>query len=190
MFAAKPRTARHTRAHLSSLRPNCSPVGRTACASPVGLDNLLAITQGTLPVLHVQAHAHGLVTHVKHVYVAVLKYRAHLLLAQLADLQQLARGRCAVKERTGQPRAGKGRWEPGRGSGKVLPTPAPSLLAKYMGKEGVRISLGMHGSRVRSPGLESGACGLWPGNPTSSGQWCEPQSPSTLLPSSFLIPPR
>ena len=69
--------------------------------SPVGLDDLLSVPQGSLPVLHVQADAHGLVHHVKHIHVTVLEHAAHLLLAELADLQQLTRGCCGVKEPTG-----------------------------------------------------------------------------------------
>lgn len=69
--------------------------------SPVGLDDFLSVPQGSLPVLHVQADAHGLVHHVQHVHVTVLKHTAHLLLAELADLQQLTRGCSRVKERTG-----------------------------------------------------------------------------------------
>lgn len=60
--------------------------------SPVGLDDLLPVSQGSFPVLHVQADAHGLVHHVQHVHIAVLEHGAHLLLAELADLQQFTRG--------------------------------------------------------------------------------------------------
>lgn len=69
--------------------------------SPVGLNDFLSISQGSFPVLHVQADAHGLVHHVQHVHVTVLKHGAHLLLAELANLQQLARGCSGVKEMTG-----------------------------------------------------------------------------------------
>lgn len=69
--------------------------------SPVGLNDFLSVSQGSFPVLHVQADTHGLVHHVQHVHVAVLKHGAHLLLAELTDLQQLTRGCSGVKERTG-----------------------------------------------------------------------------------------
>lgn len=71
--------------------------------SPVGLNDFLSVAQGSFPVLRVQADAHGLVHHVQHVHVTVLKHRAHLLLAELANLQQLARGCSGVKEMTRQP---------------------------------------------------------------------------------------
>lgn len=35
---------------------------------------------------------HDLVHHVQHVHIAVLKHRAHLLLAELTDLQKLTKG--------------------------------------------------------------------------------------------------
>lgn len=67
---------------------------------PVWLYDLLSVAHGSVPVLHVQTDSHGLVHHVKHVHVSVCKYRAHLLLAQLADLQQVTRGCCRVKDST------------------------------------------------------------------------------------------
>ena len=69
------------------LMPSRPPLS-TRC-SPVGLDDLLPVPQGSFPVLHVQADAHSLVHHVQHVHIAILEHGAHLLLAKLADLQQL-----------------------------------------------------------------------------------------------------
>lgn len=102
--------------------------------SPVGLNDFLSVSQRSLPVLDVQADAHGLVHHVQHIHVTVLKHGAHLLLAELADLQQLARGCCGVKEMTGGPtqagRAPKAGWV----QGVILsipPIPSPSEKVSY-----------------------------------------------------------
>lgn len=108
--------------------------------SPVGLDDFLSVPQGSLPVLHVQADTHGLVHHVKHVHVTVLEHAAHLLLAELADLQQLTRGCCGVKEPTGlavpeeashglTAGGGRGAVEMGQGV-TVLSTPPPATPLK------------------------------------------------------------
>lgn len=108
--------------------------------SPVGLDDLLSVAQGSLPVLHVQADAHGLVHHVKHIHVTVLEHAAHLLLAELADLQQLTRGCCGVKDPTGLAvreeasqglAAGGGRGAAEMGPGvTVWSTPPPATLSE------------------------------------------------------------
>ena len=56
-----------------------------------GFNDFLSISQGSFPVLHIQADTHGWVHHVPYVHIAVLKHGAHLLLAELTDTQQLAR---------------------------------------------------------------------------------------------------
>lgn len=66
---------------------------------PVGLDDLLPVAHGAVPVLHVQTHAHGLIHHVQHVDVGVSEQGAHLLLAEFTHLQQLSGGCQRVKER-------------------------------------------------------------------------------------------
>lgn len=91
--------------------------------SPVGLNDFLSVSEGSFPILHVQADAHGLVHHVQHVHVAVLKHGAHLLLAELADLQQLTRGCSGVKETIG---SGLSAWAlPKAGLKELLPPPRP-----------------------------------------------------------------
>lgn len=69
----------------------------------------------------------------QHVHVAVLKHGAHLLLAELANLQQLARGCSGVKEKTGPPtrrlpRAGCG---PAGVTSSTAPVPSPSEKGNY-----------------------------------------------------------
>lgn len=59
---------------------------------PVRLNDLFSIAHGSVPVLHVEADAHGLVHHVKHVNVGVCEYCSHLLQAELAHLQQVTGG--------------------------------------------------------------------------------------------------
>lgn len=67
-------------------------------SSPVWLNDLLPIAHGSVPVLHVETHAHGLVHHVQHVDIGVRKYRSHLLQTELAHLQQVTGGCRRVKE--------------------------------------------------------------------------------------------
>lgn len=96
--------------------------------SPVGLNDFLSVSQSSFPVLYVQADAHGLVHHVQHIHVTVLKHGAHLLLAELADLQQLARGCCGVKEMTSRPTGREGsQGRLGPRSRFVCSTRPPSL---------------------------------------------------------------
>lgn len=65
---------------------------------PIWLNDLLSIAHGSVPVLHVETDAHGLIHHVQHVDVGVCKYSAHLLLAEFTHLQQLTGGCQRVKE--------------------------------------------------------------------------------------------
>lgn len=48
--------------------------GQWPWRSPVGPDDFLSVPQGSFPVLHEEAHAHGLVHHVQHVHVTVPKH--------------------------------------------------------------------------------------------------------------------
>lgn len=66
------------------------------CA-PVTFDDLLAVSDRPLGVLHVETHPHGLVHHVQHVDVGLVEDGAHLVQALLAHLQQLSRGCQRVK---------------------------------------------------------------------------------------------
>lgn len=54
---------------------------------PVWLNDFLSVAHGSVPILHVETDAHGLIHHVQHVDVGVSKYGAHLLLAELTHLQ-------------------------------------------------------------------------------------------------------
>ena len=65
---------------------------------PIWLNDLLSIAHGSVPVLHVETDAHGLIHHVQHVDIGVSKYSAHLLLAEFTHLQQLTRECQRVKE--------------------------------------------------------------------------------------------
>lgn len=56
-------------------------------ALPIWLNNPLSVAHGSIPVLHVQTHAHGLVHHVEHVDVGVCKYASHFIQAELTHLQ-------------------------------------------------------------------------------------------------------
>lgn len=73
--------------------------------SPVTLNDLLAVSDGLLGVLHVETHPHSLVHHVQHVDVGVVEDGAHLLQALLAHLQQLTRGCQRVKVAPDSPAA-------------------------------------------------------------------------------------
>lgn len=55
--------------------------------APVVLGDLLAVSDGAVPVVHVETHPHGLVHHVKHVHVGVVEDGSHLVQALLAHLQ-------------------------------------------------------------------------------------------------------
>ncbi len=65
---------------------------------PVWLNDLLSIAHSSVPVLHIETDAHGLILHVQHVNVGVCKYSSHLLLTKLTHLKQLTRGCQRVKE--------------------------------------------------------------------------------------------
>lgn len=56
-------------------------------ALPIWLNNPLSVAHGSIPVLRVQTHAHGLVHHVEHVDVGVCKYASHFIQAELTHLQ-------------------------------------------------------------------------------------------------------
>lgn len=60
---------------------------------PVRSEDLLAVSDGSVCVLHVNADPHGLVHHVEHVDVGVVKDGSHFIQTLLAHLQQLA-GTC------------------------------------------------------------------------------------------------
>ena len=57
------------------------------CLTPVILGDLLAISEGSIWVLHVETHSHSLVHHVKHVHVGIIEDSSHLIQALLAYLQ-------------------------------------------------------------------------------------------------------
>lgn len=59
---------------------------------PVRFEKLLAISDSSIQILHVHANPHGLVHHVEHVHIGVIKDGSHFLQALLAHLQQLTRG--------------------------------------------------------------------------------------------------
>lgn len=79
----------HTSGNLKNTRRKSQ---RRSSRAPVTFDDLLAVSDGLLGVLHVETHPHGLVHHVQHVDVGLVEDGAHLLQALLAHLQQLARG--------------------------------------------------------------------------------------------------
>lgn len=66
---------------------------------PVWLNDLLAVAHSSVPVLHVETDAHGLIHHVQHVDVGVCKNSSHLLQAELTHLQEFTRGCLRVKEK-------------------------------------------------------------------------------------------
>lgn len=65
--------------------------------APVGFEDLLAVTDGSLCILHIETDPHGLVHHVEHVDIGVIKDGSHLLQALFTHLQQLTRGCHRVK---------------------------------------------------------------------------------------------
>ena len=65
--------------------------------SLVKFDDLLAVSDGSVGVLHVQTYPHGLVHHVEHVDVGVIEDSSHLVQALFTHLQQLTRGCHRVK---------------------------------------------------------------------------------------------
>lgn len=63
----------------------------------VGFEDLLAVSDRSIYVLHVETNPHGLVHHVEHVDVGVVEDSPHLLEALLTHLHQLTRGCYGVK---------------------------------------------------------------------------------------------
>lgn len=60
--------------------------------SPVRFEDLLAVSDSSYSILHVETNPHGLVHHVEHVHIGVIKDGTHLIQALFTHLQQLARG--------------------------------------------------------------------------------------------------
>lgn len=68
-------------------------------SQPVMFDDLFAVSERSVRVLHVETDPHGLVHHVQHVDVGVIKDGSHLLQTLFTHLQQLTRGCHRVKDR-------------------------------------------------------------------------------------------
>ena len=60
-------------------------------------EDLLAVSDSSVDIWHVDTNPHGLVHHVEHVNIGVVKDGSHLLQALLTYLQQLTRGCHRVK---------------------------------------------------------------------------------------------
>lgn len=55
--------------------------------TPVRLDDFLAVSNGSVGILHVETNPHSLVHHVKHVNIGLIEDGSHLLQALLTHLQ-------------------------------------------------------------------------------------------------------
>lgn len=63
----------------------------------VRFEDLLAVSDSSIYILHVKANPHGLIHHVEHVDVRVIEDGSHLFQALFTHFQQLTRGCNRVK---------------------------------------------------------------------------------------------
>lgn len=55
--------------------------------TPIRLDDFLAVSNGSVGILHVETNPHSLVHHVKHENIGLIEDGSHLLQALLTHLQ-------------------------------------------------------------------------------------------------------